>query len=65
MVNPCTPTCEERSIMCHGTCEKYKTWKAEYDEQKRLENLGRIKYSFATEQYSFGKTHRRSRSHKK
>ena len=38
MVNPCVPECKERSVTCHGTCEKYKTWKAEYEEQKKFEN---------------------------
>jgi len=65
MSNPCYPTCEERSVTCHGTCEKYKQWKIEYAEQKKLENVNRMRYCLAREPYSFGKTHRTSKSHKK
>lgn len=62
---PCTPSCEERSVTCHGTCEKYKEWKAEYAKQKTAEKFGRMRYGLTNEPYSFGKTHRPSKSHKK
>ena len=65
MSNPCTPSCKERSVTCHGTCEKYKSWKEEYAEQKKLESRNRMRYGLSMEPYSFGKTHQRSRSHKK
>lgn len=65
MVNPCKPDCKERSVTCHGTCEKYKTWKAEYAEQKKLEARNRIQYCLATEPYYLGRSTRPSRSHKK
>ena len=65
MVNPCVPECKERSVTCHGTCEKYKTWKAEYEEQKKCENRNRLQYSLEREKYSFGRSRRPSRSHKK
>lgn len=30
-INPCKG-CEERHYLCHSTCEKYITWRKEYDE---------------------------------
>lgn len=65
MVNPCTPSCKERSVTCHGTCAKYKTWRAEFDERKKLENTNRMRYCLANEPYGFGRSHRPSKSHKK
>lgn len=29
--------CQERTLTCHGFCEKYKEWKAEYDRQHMAE----------------------------
>ena len=26
--------CQERTDTCHGTCEKYKSWKAEHEKKK-------------------------------
>ena len=30
---PCRD-CKERELMCHGRCEKYQTWKTEYEAVK-------------------------------
>lgn len=35
---PCKE-CADRFIGCHGKCEKYKTWRAEYDEINKKRNL--------------------------
>ena len=34
--NPCY-LCEDRYVGCHGKCESYKAWRAEYDEMKKKE----------------------------
>ena len=41
MINPCKD-CPDRHSSCHSRCDKYKTWKAEWDalrenERKRKE----------------------------
>lgn len=35
---PCK-NCGDRFIGCHGKCEKYKAWRAEYDEINKKRNL--------------------------
>ena len=37
--------CTERHIGCHGTCEKYKQWKEEYLEQKKVIKTNEIKHT--------------------
>lgn len=43
--SPCK-NCGDRFIGCHGKCEKYKAWRAEYDEeikeQKKQQNIERL-----------------------
>lgn len=36
--------CEERSISCHSTCEKYKEWKIEWDKRKKMIQSGDRKH---------------------
>ena len=64
MKNPCERDCPDRCATCHGTCEKYKKWKKDYDkEAERIaENVKR--YIFQTEPYTMGTTRvkRRRRS---
>ena len=38
---PCEKDCSERSITCHGTCEKYISWKKDHD--KRKEEIAKAK----------------------
>lgn len=28
--------CEDRKVGCHGTCLKYKEWKKEWEERKKM-----------------------------
>lgn len=32
---PCTRDCPDRIPGCHGSCEKYKTWKAEIEARNQ------------------------------
>jgi len=34
--------CDDRTATCHGECEKYKDWRKELEEKKRLEAIGHI-----------------------
>lgn len=40
MNSPCK-YCPDRSATCHGTCEKYKAYKSEYEEFKAAEKAKR------------------------
>ena len=40
-VNPCYG-CSGRVLGCHGTCEKYKAWKAEHDAAREKADEERI-----------------------
>lgn len=40
----CTRDCRDRSSTCHATCEKYKKWKAEFEELKKQEQNMNLEY---------------------
>lgn len=34
--NGCCYECKDRKVGCHGTCEKYKTWRKEFEKQRDI-----------------------------
>ena len=36
--------CVNRKVGCHGTCEKYREWRKNYDKQKKLIKSQERKY---------------------
>jgi hypothetical protein len=42
--SPCL-NCMERQLGCHSSCEKYKKARENYEERKKVIEIGRKKYS--------------------
>ena len=62
---PCL-NCGDRFIGCHGKCEKYKGWRAEYDEEK-AEQIKRHNLEYSLDRYTKDVRHRiyRAANHSK
>ncbi len=44
---PCAKDCPDRSITCHGKCERYAAWKKEVDKQRIEERMRKKEYYWA------------------